>query len=175
MSTILSCVGRAELNWNTVIQLQSTYQFHPEACDKLCSSLVSDSGEIKIPPLQQGAGCSAAGCAGREGGREGCPPAVCTGTRTLQQQGGQPHGGELAVVTSGVCLAVFDTVHKCLESTRRRGAEWPPWRALRAGGSRRSWAAPGARGIVCSSPCEPLLVHSILAPGAVKFKALMVV
>lgn len=39
-SITLSCVGRIELNGSAVIQLQNTHQFHPEDCDKLCSSLV---------------------------------------------------------------------------------------------------------------------------------------
>lgn len=76
MSTVLSCIGRTELNWNTVIQLQSTYQFHPEACDKMCLSLVSDSGEIKILLLQQGERLQ---CGSLCRGREGCVLAVCTG------------------------------------------------------------------------------------------------
>lgn len=55
VSIALSCIGRMELNGNAAIQLQNTHQFHPEACDKLCLSLVvTESREIKIPLLQKG-------------------------------------------------------------------------------------------------------------------------
>lgn len=146
MSTILSCIGRTERNWNTAIQLQSTYQFHPEACDKLCLSLVSDSGEIKIPLLQQGERWQ---CGSLCRGREGCAPAVCTGRQgkgpwhPASQEGAQPHGVQLGCsqIKGPSVLSLPKTVHRRLESSGRQRAEWHRGEPSRLGGSPLSWAA----------------------------------
>lgn len=146
MSTILSCIGRTELNWNTVIQLQSTYQFHPEACDKLCLSLVSDSGEIKIPPLQQGEGCSAAGCAGggraarrlsaQAGGEQGKVP-----WHPTAQEHGQPHGVKLGCsqIKGCCCLCqrLFTNARRAPEGKGQSGHRGQPCRL-----SALSWREP---------------------------------
>lgn len=99
VSIALSCIGRMELNGNAVIQLQNTHQFHPEAWDKLCLSLVvTESREIKIPlpqkgerlwccSLWQGTGGLHSWLAAQEGCALGkvllCP---------RRRGGGQPHG-----------------------------------------------------------------------------------
>lgn len=144
VSITLSCVGRIELNGSPVIQLQNTHQFHPEDCDKLCSSLVvTESWEIKIPLLQKGEWLwSCSRWRGPGGLRWGClqGQAVCRESSSCTLAVGRVVSPALwitAVVsqTKGPFLqSLTKTVCKCLESPRRKraGVEWPWWCPLPA-------------------------------------------